>query len=395
VERSTDAEARAVALVVDPTDRSRPTVQDELRVTPLTAHHTGAGAKLGPFAGWSMPIRFAGTLEEHAAVRERVGVFDVSHLGTVFVEGPDAEAVIAASFSNDPTRLRDGTSQYTLCCDDRGGIVDDLIAYRRSATSFMAMPNAANTASIVRVLEAAAKDRDATVSDESREWAVLAVQGPEALALVDDVLGREDANAPNAASSTDHLGVVDVEVGGATVVLARTGYTGEPGVELVVPADVAVGLWDRLLAAGAAPCGLGARDTLRLEMGYPLHGNELSTATTPYEARLGWAVKLDRDPFRGSEALRATKEQGPDRKLWGLLVDGRRPARAEMDVMHAGEPVGLVTSGTLSPTLGRPIALAYLNDPLGPGDRVEIDVRGSLTGAEVIRPPFLERDPKA
>jgi aminomethyltransferase len=369
-------------------------VQDELRATPLTAHHTDAGARLGPFAGWSMPIRFGGTLEEHAAVRERVGVFDVSHLGTVFVEGPDARAVIAASFTNDPARLGDGTSQYTLCCDDRGGIVDDLITYRRSAESFMTVPNAANTASVVRVLEGAARDRDATVRDESPDWAVLAVQGPEALALVDEVLGRGGGNDPDTASSTPHLGVKDVEVAGETVVLARTGYTGEPGVELVVPGAVAVALWERLVTAGAVPCGLGARDTLRLEMGYPLHGNELSTATSPYEARLGWAVKLDRDPFRGSEALREAKAEGPSRRLWGLLVDGRRPARAEMDVLHDGEPVGLVTSGTLSPTLGRPIALAFLNDPLGPGDRVEIDVRGRLTGAEVVRPPFLERDPK-
>jgi len=178
------------------------------------------------------------------------------------------------------------------------------------------------------------------------------------------------------------------------VVLARTGYTGEPGVELVVPGAVAVGVWERLVGAGAVPCGLGARDTLRLEMGYPLHGNELSTATTPYEARLGWAVKLDRDAFRGSDALRAAKAEGPHRRLWGLLVDGRRPARADMPVFRDGEPVGSLTSGTLSPTLGRPIALAYLDDPVGPGDRVEIDVRGRLTGAEVVRPPFLARAPK-
>jgi len=372
-------------------------VQDALRTTPLTAHHTQAGAKLGAFAGWSMPIRFAGTLEEHAAVRQGMGVFDVSHLGTVFVEGPDAQRVVAASFTNDPARLEDATSQYTLCCDQRGGIVDDLIVYRRSAEAFMAVPNAANTPSVVRVLQAAAQELDARVRDESPDWAVLAVQGPDALARVDDVLARDEAGAArgaDVASSTPHLGLRDVEVAGSTVVLARTGYTGEPGVELVVPGGVAVTLWERLLAAGAVPCGLGARDTLRLEMGYPLHGNELSTATTPYEARLGWAVKLDRDGFRGAEALRQLKQQGPGRRLWGLLVDGRRPARGEMDVLHEGKPVGFVTSGTVSPTLGRPVALAYLNAPLGPGDRVEIDVRGRFAGAEVVRPPFLQRDPK-
>jgi aminomethyltransferase len=374
-------------------DRKVPPVHDELRTTPLTDRHARAGARLGPFAGWSMPIRFGGTLEEHAAVRERVGVFDVSHLGTVFVDGPDAQAVVAASFTNDPARLEDGTSQYTLCCDDRGGIVDDLIVYRRSPEGYMAVPNAANTASVVRVLEAAARDRDAAVRDESAAWAVLAVQGPEALTLVDRVMG--DANGPDVASSTPHLGLRDLEVDGSTVVLARTGYTGEPGVELVVPGEVAVTLWEALTTAGAVPCGLGARDTLRLEMGFPLHGNELSTATSPYEARLGWAVKLDRDDFRGAAALRQAKEQGPQRRLWGLLVEGRRPARAEMDVLHDDEPVGLVTSGTLSPTLGRPVALAFLNDPLGPGDRVEVDVRGRRTASEVVRPPFLQRDPKA
>ena len=388
--------ARRLAHPFPPSTGADP-VQDELRSTPLTSHHVEAGAKLGPFAGWSMPIRFAGTLEEHAAVRDGVGVFDVSHLGTVFVDGPDAQAVIAASFTNDPARLEDGSSQYTLCCDDRGGIVDDLIVYRRGADAFMAVPNAANTASVVRVLEAAAQDHEATVRDESVDWAVLAVQGPDALTLVDGVLAEAahgGDHRSDAASSTPHLGVRDVEVAGAIGVLARTGYTGEPGVELVVPGGVAVTLWEWLTAAGAVPCGLGARDTLRLEMGYPLHGNELSTATSPYEARLGWAVKLDRDEFRGAAALREAKERGPSRRLWGLLVEGRRAARGEMDVLHEGEPVGIVTSGTLSPTLGRPVALAYLSDPLGPGDRVEIDVRGRSAGAEVVRPPFLERDPK-
>ncbi len=370
-------------------------MDDGLRTTALTAHHRAAGAKLAAFAGWSMPISFSGTLAEHRAVRDDVGVFDVSHLGTVWIEGPDAAEVVGRAFTNDPARLTDGSSQYTLCCDEQGGVVDDLIVYRLAAERFVAVPNAANTADVVAALTTAAQGRAARVADASTDVAVLAVQGPRSLEVADQVLAMLGA-AGTPATDTEPLGVATVEVRGAALLLCRTGYTGERGVELLVPGEVAAPLWEGLGAAGAVACGLGARDTLRLEMGYPLHGNELSTSRTPYEARLGWAVRLDRGAFRGREALVAAKERGPTQRLWGLVADGRRPARAGLAVRRPGtdEVVGTTTSGSLSPTLGVPIALAYLDADLGPGAQVELDVRGPPTDAEVVRPPFVTSDPR-
>jgi aminomethyltransferase len=371
-------------------------VDDGLRTTALTDHHRAAGAKLAAFAGWSMPISFAGTLAEHRAVRAAVGAFDVSHLGTVWIEGPDAGAVVGATFTNDPARLTDGSSQYTLSCDEQGGVVDDLIVYRLAAERYVAVPNAANTAAVVAALIAAAHDRSAWVTDATTDWAVLAVQGPRSLATTDQVLAALGATgAP--ATSTDPFDVTTIEVRGATILLCRTGYTGERGVELLVPGELAAPVWEALGSAGAVACGLGARDTLRLEMGYPLHGNELSTSRTPYEARLGWAVRLDRGEFRGREALATAKEAGPTQRLWGLVADGRRPARAGLTVRRpdTDEVVGTTTSGSLSPTLGVPIALAYLDADLEPGARVVLDVRGHPTAAEVVRPPFVTSDPRA
>lgn len=372
--------------------------------SPLDAEHRAAGARFAEFAGWSMPLRFAGTLTEHTAVRDDVGVFDVSHLGTVWITGADAEAVVAATFTRDPAPLGTGGSQYTLCCDEDGGIVDDLLVYRLGPTRFVTMPNAANTAAVVAALRAAARDRDVEVDDASTHWAVLAVQGPRSLEVVDGVLsGLGFAGSP--AATTPHLDVRPLAITGtalgvgesdAEVLLCRTGYTGERGVELLVPATVATSLWRALRAAGAVACGLGARDTLRLEMGYPLHGHELTRDTTPYEARLGWAVQLDRGPFRGAAALAAARHAGVRHRTWGLVLDGRRPARAGLSVHAVGSArsVGRTTSGTLSPTLSRPIAVAALDPDLAPGDVVEVDLRGRRTVAEVVRPPFVDRDPR-
>jgi aminomethyltransferase len=361
---------------------------DELVTTALTDRHHDLGAKMAPFAGWSMPLEYEGTLAEHRAVRAGVGVFDVSHLGTVWITGTDAEAAVASTFTNDPARLDDRQSQYTLCCDDTGGIVDDLIVYRIAANRFMVVPNAANTPAVVSRLErAAAQHTDATVRDESREHAILAVQGPGALDLVAGVVGLDPRDVP-------YLGLAEVELHGESVVLCRTGYTGEPGVELVLPNPAARPTFDALLEGGAVPAGLGARDTLRLEMGYPLHGNDISRSTHPYEARLGWAVKLDRGAFTGQDALRAAKERGPGRRLLGLVTEGRRPLRAGMTVRRDGESVGELTSGGFSPTLEVGIGLAYLADPIAAGDEVVVDVRGRQLPASVVRPPFVERDPK-
>jgi aminomethyltransferase len=373
--------------------RGRTDVTDELRFTALSDLHEDAGAVMAPFAGWRMPLRFAGTIAEHAAVRESVGAFDVSHLGTVWLDGPDARDVIAACFTNDPTTLTDLTSQYTLCCDEHAGIVDDLIVYQLRSDRWLAVPNAANTAEVVRVLEAAAEGRDVRVRDESPAWAILAVQGPEALALLDG-MRLELVGLCDAASDVPYLHLAELALDDVGGILTRTGYTGEPGAELIVPNDAAPVLWEQLLAAGAEPCGLGARDTLRLEMGYPLHGNDLSTEVTPYEARLGWAVKLDRQPFRGQDALRAAKQAGSTRRLLGLRTEGRRLARPGMRVVSDDTEVGQVTSGGFSPTLERAIALAYLDAGVAPGDAVAVDVRGTHLPFEVVRPPFVDRDPR-
>ena len=361
----------------------------DLLATALTSRHEAAGARMAPFAGWAMPVEFAGTLSEHRAVRDGVGVFDVGHLGTVYVEGGQAADVIGHSFTCDAARVAVGDSQYTLCCDDQGGVVDDLIVYHLADDRWLTVPNAANTEAVVQRLRRVAEDLggDVGVHDRSTEEAVVAIQGPRALALASEVLGLDVAAVPHLCLQ---VSTVDASRGAMVV---RTGYTGEPGCEVVAPNALAPTLWDALLDGGAVPCGLGARDTLRLEMGYPLHGHELTRQVNPYEARMGWAVKLDHD-FVGRDALVAARDRGPDRRLWGLRVDGRRPLRDGLAVRHDARDVGVVTSGSFSPTLQVGIGLAYLAAPLGPGDQVVVDVRGREVAAEVVRPPFVDRDPR-
>jgi aminomethyltransferase len=363
-------------------------VSDALQDTPLRARHEQLEARLAPFAGWRLPLQFSGTRAEHTAVREGVGIFDVSHLGTIWITGPDAVAVLADAFTNDPWGLTDGDSQYTLCCAEDGGVVDDLIVARLAADRVLAMPNAANNGAVRTSLEAAAESRRAEVEDASTRWAVLAVQGPDSLPLAERVLGLD-------VTALGWTHVTTLEDDGHELVVSRTGYTGEPGCEIVAPAAAAAGLWDRLLDAGATPCGLGARDTLRLEMGYPLHGHELARERSPFEARMGWAVRLDREGSPpGAAALRAARERGPARRVWGLKGESRRPPREQMAVSRDGEVVGVVTSGGFSPSLDVAIGLALLDDPVGPGDRVEVDLRGTPTPFEVVRPPLVDRDPR-
>jgi aminomethyltransferase len=390
--------------------------------TPLTARHLAAGAKLASFAGWAMPISFAGVATEHTAVRERVGVFDVSHLGTVWVPGPAATAVVDRAFTADAHALEPGTSRYALCTAEDGGILDDLIVYRLSEQRWLTVPNAANTATVVArlrdaVAEVAAEGRPqvaaaaagadpspadlavatAVVDDASRGWAVLAVQGPDALGTLRDVLGVEAADHPW--GSVAEVVLADPAPVEGRIVLCRTGYTGELGAELLVPAELSAAVWDALVAAGVEPCGLGARDTLRLEMGYPLHGSDLSADVLPGEARLSWAVQLtdqEGEPrrFPGAVAIAAAAANGPARRLWGIRTDGRRPLRAGCEVRRSDEPVGVTTSGGASPTLGVGIALASLDAEVAPGDEVTVDLRGTAVPGVVVRPPFVDRDPK-
>jgi aminomethyltransferase len=361
----------------------------DLNRSPLDAVHRGLGAKMGAFAGWDMPIEYRGTLAEHRAVREAVGVFDLSHLGKVEVAGDGARDALQHALSNDLDRLTEpGTAQYTLCLTDDGTIVDDLIVYRE-ADGFLLVPNAANWPKVAEaVRDSAPADTEVTPRPD---LAVLAVQGPRAPEVVAGLF-------PEAAELA-YMHMAAAVYGGQPARVCRTGYTGEPGFELLVPGDVAAKLWEELFDRGApfgiVPVGLGARDTLRLEMGYALHGNDISTDTDPFEARLGWAVALDKGDFRGRDALRARKQAGPGRLLVGLAATDRLIPRHGMAVLDGDRRVGEVTSGTFSPTLRHGIALAYvLPDVAAKDTELQVDVRGRRGAARVTRPPFVDASPR-
>ena len=358
-----------------------------LRTSPLHERHVAAGARFAPFGGWSMPVEYAGggVLAEHTAVRSAVGLFDVSHLGKVGVTGPGALAYVNAVLSADLDRIGPGQAQYTLLCNPEGGVVDDLIAYVTGPDEVLLVPNAANAAAVAAELEATAP-AGVVVTDRHHDLAVLALQGPRA----DEVLAAAGVEV-----SLDYMAFAVQEVGGAEVIVCRTGYTGERGYELLVPVDAATAVWDALVAAGTPlglrPAGLGARDTLRTEMGYPLHGQDLSSTITAVQARLGWAVGWKKTTFAGAEALRAEKEAGPSRLLRGLRADGRGIPRPGMVVRDPdGAEVGTVTSGTFSPSLKAGVALALLDAAVAEGDEVTVDVRSRREPFRVVRPPFVE-----
>lgn len=359
--------------------------------SPLYERHVDLGAKLADFGGWEMPIEYSasggGVLREHAAVRERVGIFDVSHLGKAAVRGAGARAFVDNCLSNDLGRIEAGQAQYTLCCDESGGVVDDLIAYLVSDDELFLVPNAANTAEVVRLLAAAAP-AGITVTDEHAAFGVLAVQGPRSA----DVLDRLGLPA-----ELRYMAYADALYDGHAVRICRTGYTGEHGYELIPSWADTPALWDALSDVvrefGGMPAGLGARDTLRTEMGYPLHGQDLSLAISPLQARAGWAVGWKKSAFWGREALVAEKAAGATRGLWGLEALDRGIPRAHMPVLGSdGSAVGEVTSGTFSPTLKKGIALALLDtgSGLAEGDEVSVDVRGRRAEMRLVRPPFVE-----
>ncbi|KUI29172.1 glycine cleavage system protein T [Mycobacterium sp. IS-1742] len=352
---------------------------------PLEDRHRELGATFAEFGGWLMPVSYAGTVGEHTATRTTVGLFDVSHLGKALVRGPGAAAYVNAALTNDLNRIGPGKAQYTLCCNDSGGVIDDLIAYYVSDDEIFLVPNAANTAAVVAALAERAP-YGVTVTDQHRSFAVLAVQGPKSA----EVLG-----ALGLPADMDYMGYVDADLNGTAVRVCRTGYTGEQGYELLPAWDDAPVVFDALVSAvreaGGEPAGLGARDTLRTEMGYPLHGHELSPEISPLQARCGWAVGWRKDAFWGRDALLAEKEAGPRRLLRGLRAVGRGVLRPDLTVFDGDTAVGVTTSGTFSPSLKVGIALALVDTAhdIADGARVEVDVRNRRVECEVVRPPFV------
>lgn len=342
---------------------------------------------MADFGGWLMPIEYpgSGVLAEHAAVRERVGLFDVSHLGKVSVQGAGSLNFLNEQFTNDLNRISDGQAQYTMLCNESGGVIDDLIVYRKTAEDFFLIPNASNTSDLVAAITANAPD-GIEIKNLHEDYGVIALQGPLASAVLAD-LGVD--------SSLEYMSFQEVLINSEPVILCRTGYTGEFGFELLPSAHSTPAIWQALVQAMAAHhgliCGLGARDTLRTEMGYPLHGHELSLSISPVQAGANWAVGWKKEIFTGSQALRAERESGPSRILRALASSDRGIPRAGMAVKNQnGDVIGEVTSGTFSPSLKHGIALALISPDVATGDSVIVDVRGRDSLASVVSLPMVE-----
>jgi aminomethyltransferase len=341
--------------------------------TPLYERHVALGARMVPFAGYEMPVQYTGVIEEHRAVRGDAGAFDVSHMGEIHVDGPSAQAFLQAMLSNDLDKLSDGEAQYTLLTNEQGGIVDDLIAYRIAHGQYLVVVNASNRATAYEWLKER-EPRGSEVRDASDEYGLVAVQGPRSL---------ERLGLPERPAFTHEMGELD----GIEVMVSRTGYTGELGVELCCAEDDAPGLWDAVLARGVVPCGLGARDTLRLEVCYPLHGNDITQETDAISAGLGWACALETE-FTGVEALRRIKEEGPAHRLVPFVLEEKAVPRQGMPIEGGGE----VTSGTHSPMLDRGIGMGYVpSASAAPGTELTIDVRGKPRRARVVEKPIYRK----
>jgi aminomethyltransferase len=355
----------------------------ELKRTPLYQAHVEAGAKLVPFAGWEMPVSYVGIKQEHLAVRNSCGIFDVSHMGEIETEGPQAAELLQRLLSNDVTKIEVGGAQYSCLCREDGGVLDDLFTYRLGDHHFLTVTNAANHERDLDWFTQHAEDFDADVHDRIDDYAMLAVQGPEARRIVGSMAQGE---LPARFRTTDlNLGTGDALVCG-------TGYTGEDGVEILAPPDEAAALWEELVVGGATPAGLGARDTLRLEVNYCLYGNDLSEDRNPIEAALGWAAK-EETGFIGAEACARTREQGPAELLVPFVIVGDGIPRQGNPILSGGETVGEVTSGTHSPSLGVGIGMGYVRAELAePGTELEIDVRGRRRPARVEKRPLYSKD---
>ena len=348
----------------------------DCELSPLDAQHRQLGAKMVPFGGWEMPVAYpGGTIEEHLACRNDAVVFDVSHLGTVRVSGPDALANLQRAFTNDLTKIAPGRAQYTHLLDELdASVLDDIIVWWLRDDVFDVMPNASNTDGVRAAIGG---------TETTHTRAVLAVQGPRARERL--------ARIFPAAAAVGRFRVEQLAWGDVPCVVAGTGYTGEAGVEIAVPVESAGALWDAIIETGIAPAGLGARDTLRLEAGLPLHGHELGAGITTLQAGLGWVVAWNKETFQGRDALAAERDRGVSRLLRGIATEGRRPARADCSVMLDDQPIGTVTSGNFSPVLEHGIALAFLPPAIEDGCEVVIDVRGSALPGRVVALPFVTK----
>jgi aminomethyltransferase len=364
---------------------------ESLLETPLAPWHRAHGGRLVVFGGWSMPVQYTTIIEEHQAVRRRVGLFDISHMGRLTFHGPDALGWLERVTTNHVARLKEGQIQYSLMATEQGGVIDDVLVYRLPV-GYCMVCNASNRTQVLAQLDRFRPAAEGTVlTDRTGDTAMIAVQGPEALATLQPLVNTAlEPVAYYHAILTRVLDTVDT-------VVSRTGYTGEDGFELMIPADQAVRVWEALLESGRprgiAPCGLGARDTLRLEAAMPLYGHELAESINPYAAGVGWAVKLGKGEFVGCEALRAFKEQ-PGQSRVGLRLEGKRIARQGHTVLRNGQTIGVVTSGTFAPSLGQSVAMALV-DPAARalGTTLTVDVRGHIEPAQVVKLPFYQRSP--
>ena len=363
-----------------------------MKSIPLRDKHAALGASFTDFGGWEMPVRYSSDLAEHHAVREAAGLFDISHMGELFVEGKDAAAFLDYALVGAASEISIGRAKYSLICNEAGGIIDDLIVYRLGQNAYLVVANASNREAVAKALVERCSSFDAVVTDESDAWALLAIQGPSSVKVLSKI-----TSAP--LLELKYYAISEAEIAGVNCLLARTGYTGEDGFEIYIPVESAGKVFDEIIAAGSdqglLPTGLACRDTLRLEAGMPLYGHEMDLDVNPYQAGFGKVVRLDKPgDFVGKKALTELSNAEPEKVLVGIVGEGKRAARADYEVFaeSSGSPIGVVTSGALSPTLGFPVAMAYVSyDSSNLGTKLEVDIRGTRALFEIAKLPFYKR----
>ena len=363
-----------------------------MKLIPLKSKHEALGASFTDFGGWEMPVRYSSDLAEHHAVRNAAGLFDISHMGEIFVEGKQAAELLDFALVGAASEIAIGRAKYSLICNENGGIIDDLIVYRLGQNAYLIVANASNREAVVAAMQQRSADFDAEVKDESDSWALLAIQGPNSVSILSTLTS-------DALDDLKYYAISESEIAGVKCLLARTGYTGEDGFEIYIPVESAGKVFDEIVAAGTSqgmlPTGLACRDTLRLEAGMPLYGHEMNLDDNPYQAGFGKVVRLDKPgDFVGKAALTKLSQTPPAKVLVGISGEGKRAARADYEVFVEGgkSPIGVVTSGALSPTLGFPVAIAYVsNDSSALGTKLEVDIRGTRAPVEVTKLPFYKR----